>query len=107
MTGIFLSLGRLLPDRYPLRGELPSLRGGGARLRAVPRHRDDPAAPAPRCTAGRRRELGRTARGRLVDGDVPAYAWDAAHDEPWNQPPSLAARAALRLILPHRGAAQA
>ena len=105
MTGIFLSLGRVLPDDYPLRGELRSYveaeHGFGRFL--------DIGVIRPRLASLYRwsaSELGQPRIAGLVDGDVPAYAWDAAQDEPWNQQPSLAARAALR-FLPHRGSLHA
>ena len=101
MTGIFLSLSRVLPDDYPLRGELPTYadaeHGFGRFL--------DIGVIRPRLASLYRwsaSELGEPRIAGLVDGEVPAYAWDAAYDEPWNQKPSVAARAARRLV-PHRG----
>ena len=97
MTGIFLSLSRVLPDSYPADGELEryvAAELGFARTLDIgiirPRIADLFAWSAD--------ELEQPELLTLVDGDVPAYAWDAGDDAAWNQSPSWAARAARRLV---------
>jgi hypothetical protein len=97
MTGIFLSLSRVLPDRYPLGDDLtPYLRAehGIAHLLDVgiiqPRlellydwSACDLAVPGLR---------------QLLDGQTPCYAWPAHDQQPWHPPPSRPARLARRLV---------
>jgi hypothetical protein len=97
MTGIFLSLARILPNSYPLGSDLERYVAGEhnfGRMLDVgiirPRIRelftwsaDILAAP----------EL-----MTLVDGDIPSYAWDPRDDAAWNQIPSPLARLARRAL---------
>jgi hypothetical protein len=97
MTGIFLSLSRVLPDRYPL-GEdvlrVTKLEHGFGHLIDIgviqPRVRDlyDWSAE----------ELGIPELAGLMDGDVPVYAWDPADDEPWHPDPKRWARWARHAV---------
>ena len=104
MTGIFLSLSRVLPDRYPLRGDLrrylDAEHGFGRFL--------DIGMIRPRLDAlysWSARELSIRELEALLRDGVPAYAWDVTEAEPWNPPPTLLARAAQRLLPPHWGTA--
>ncbi|MGD9529841.1 MAG: hypothetical protein AB7V44_24015 [Pseudonocardia sp.] len=99
MTGIFLSISRILPDTYPLRGDVEqyvALEHQVGRLLDVgvilPRLRqlyDWSAA-----------ELGEPGVRDLLAGDVPCYAWPADDARPWSPHPSLLARLALRVVPP-------
>lgn len=98
MTGIFLSLSRILPDRYPLGDDaeryVTSENGFG--------HVLDYGVIRPRI--GRlyewsAQELGLPGLCGLVQDGVPAYAWPAADSAPWNTPPrSVLARLARRVV---------
>jgi len=100
MTGIFLSLRRVLPDRYPLGDDLEpyiAAEHGFGRLLDV-------GVIRPRVTglfAWSAEELGIPELRTLVSGDVPAYAWDPADDAAWNQAPTRLARAVRRLVPAH------
>ena len=97
MTGIFLSLSRVLPDRYPLGDDVDTYvameHGFG--------HMLDIGVIQPRL--GRlynwsSDELALPALRALLDGETPTYAWDAADADLWQFEPSLLARAARRAI---------
>lgn len=97
MTSIFLSLGRVLPDSYPLGDHLdPYVRdeNGFGRLLdiGVIRPRVD------RLYDWSADELGIPELRALVTGDVPSYAWDPTDTSAWDQPPGLLARAARRIL---------
>ncbi len=97
MTSIFLSLSRVLPDRYPL-GEnvapyIQQEHGFGHLLDVgviLPRARRlyDWSADV----------LGLPGVAGLLSGDVPSYAWDPADRHYWTPPPSRPARAARRVV---------
>jgi hypothetical protein len=97
MTGIFLSLSRVLPDRYPLGDDLtPYLRaehGMG--------HLLDVGVIQPRLELlydWSARELALPGLRRLLDGQTPCYAWPAHDRGPWRPSPSRPARVARRLL---------
>ena len=100
MTGTFLSLSRVLPDRYPLQGDLAYYiadeHGLGRLL--------DLGMIQPRLDVLYSWSAGELSipelTGLLRDG-VPTYAWDLADAEPWNPPPTRLVRAARR-VLPAR-----
>jgi hypothetical protein len=100
MAGIFVSLSRVLPDRYPLRGGLwqyVDAENGFGRLLDI-------GVIRPRLDAlysWSARELFIRELEALVRDGVPAYAWDVTEAEPWNPPPTRLARAAQRLLPPH------
>lgn len=101
MTGIFLSLSRVLPARYPLDDDLSSYVDAEHSLG----HLLDVGIIVPRLTAlydWSASELGLPAlRALLVDqGPTPAYAWDPQEADVWHPPPSGLARAAQRAV-PH------
>jgi hypothetical protein len=97
MTGIFMSLSRILPDRYPLGDDvepyLAAEHGFG--------HLLDVGLIQPRggqlydwsCN-----ELALPGLRALLDGQTPVYAWDVADAAVWKFEPSRLARAARRLV---------
>ena len=98
MTGIFLSLSRILPDRYPLGEDVEryvGIENGFGRVL-------DYGVIQPRL--GRlydwsARELGLPDLCRLVRDGVPAYAWPPSDSAPWRTPPrSALARLARRVL---------
>jgi hypothetical protein len=97
MTGIFLSLSRVLPNRYPLGDDLSRYVAAEHRFG----HLLDIGVIQPRvrqlydwsCA-----ELGVPALRELLIGQTPAYAWDVEDTEVWYPQPSLLARAAHRAI---------
>jgi hypothetical protein len=99
MTGLFLSVSRVLPSRYPLQGELDDyIAGEHAVGRLV-----DLGVIVPRLT-----ELYRWSAGALqipevtdlVCDSIPAYAWDPHDREPWAPPPRRLVRAVRRALPP-------
>lgn len=93
MAGAFLSLGRVLPGRYPVDGELDDYLGEEHSFGRVL----DYAVIQPRLDllyAWSARELERPElRGLVVDG-TPAYAWSPEDRREWDPPPlSTLARA--------------
>ena len=99
MTGIFLSLSRILPDRYPLGDDVERYVG----LENGFGHVLDYGVILPRVArlyAWSARELGLPRLRDLVEDGVPAYAWPADDAAPWTMPPrSVLARAARRVIV--------
>jgi hypothetical protein len=93
MAGAFLSLARVLPDRYPLDDALENyLRAENSFGRtldfAVIRPR------LPRLYAWSARELELPELSNLIEGGTPVYAWPADDWREWQSPPlSIAARA--------------
>jgi hypothetical protein len=97
MTGIFLSLSRVLPDRYPLGDDLtPYLRaehGIG--------HLLDVGIITPRVELlydWSACDLAIPGLRQLLDGETPCYAWPAHDRQPWQHPPSRPARLARTLV---------
>jgi hypothetical protein len=97
MTGIFLSLSRVLPDRYPLGDDVDTyiaLEHGFGHMLDIGviqprlRHLYDWSAD----------ELALPGLRNLLDGETPSYAWDFADAEVWQFKQSLLARAARRLV---------
>jgi hypothetical protein len=92
MAGAFLSLGRVLPARYPiprrLEDVLPAEHGLGRML--------DYAVIQPRLTAlyaWSAQELGQPGLSGLIHDGVPAYAWQREERGLWDPPPlGVAAR---------------
>ena len=100
MTGIFLSLSRVLPDTYPLGDDVDAyvaVEHGFGRLLDV-------GIISPRIRALYKwsaSELGRPELRELLDGPTPAYAWDTEHAEDaevWQFDPSPLARVVRRLV---------
>jgi hypothetical protein len=97
MTGIFLSLSRVLPDRYPLGDDVDTYiaaeHGFG--------HMLDIGVIQPRFRqlyGWSSKALGMPGLSGLLSGDVPTYAWDAADADFWRFDPSRLARAARRIV---------
>ncbi|MGW5239960.1 hypothetical protein ACWEOW_13590 [Monashia sp. NPDC004114] len=106
MTGIFLSLSRVLPDRYPLEGDLEAYVDAEHSIG----HLLDVGIIVPRLgplfewsalTLGLPGLDGVLAR----PGTVPAYAWDPLEAPVWRTEPSRLARLARRAV-PAGGAAR-
>jgi hypothetical protein len=104
VTAIFVSLSRVMPDRYPLTRDLQwyidNEHGFGRFLdlgMIQPRLEDLYSWSAA--------ELSIPELCTLVRNGVPSYAWDAAEVEPWNPAAGRLARAA-RSVLPAPGQRQ-
>lgn len=102
MTGIFLSVSRVLPDRYPLEGELDDyitdehtvgrLLDLGVIMPRLPELYHWSAD-----------ELGIPGVTDLLDGTTPAYAWDPGDRGPWTPSPTRLVRFARRVLPPAGG----
>ena len=103
MTGIFLSLSRILPAQYPLGNDVWTYASAehsfghlvdvGMIVPRLPQLYDWSAA-----------ELELPAlRSLLHDGPTPAYAWDRHEADVWDPAPSRLARAARRAVSASRG----
>jgi hypothetical protein len=97
MTGIFMSLSRVLPDRYPLGDDVDTYiaveHGFGHMLDIgfiQPRlgHLYDWSSD----------ELALPGLRVLRSGDTPTYAWDVADADVWQFEPSLLARTIRRIV---------
>jgi hypothetical protein len=101
MTAVFLSLSRVLPDRYPLRGNLDAYVDGEQRLGRLL----DLGVIRPRIDAlyaWSAAELCVPEVCTLVQDGLPSYAWDSADAAPWNPEPGLGVRAVRRVLPPRR-----
>ena len=99
MTGIFLSLSRVLPARYPLDDDLSSYVNPENRLG----HLLDVGIIVPgldQLYDWSASELGLPALSALLahQGPTPAYAWDPQDADVWHPEPSRLARAARRAV---------
>jgi hypothetical protein len=97
VTGLFLSVSRVLPDSYPLEGDLGTYI---AREHTVGRLLDL-GVVSPRLAAlygWSATELGIPGLGDLVEGSTPTYAWDPDDREPWGPAPTIAVRAVRRVL---------
>jgi hypothetical protein len=97
MTGIFMSLSRVLPDRYPLGDDVETYvaveHGFG--------HLLDIGVIQPRIGqiyGWSSKELALPHLRDLLDGETPTYAWDIADAGVWRFQPSRLARAARRVV---------
>lgn len=98
ITGIFMSLSRVLPDEYPLRGDLQRYVSDENRFGRLL----DIGVITPRLDAlyaWSAVELAIPEAKNLVRNSVPTYAWDSNDTEGWHQTPKAVARA-LRGLLP-------
>jgi hypothetical protein len=105
MTGMFLSVSRVLPDRYPLEGQLDDYIAGEHTLGRLL----DLGVIVPRlaqlyCWSAD--ELGIPEVAELVYDATPAYAWDPEDREPWAPRPTRLVRA-VRWGLPPSHSASA
>ena len=99
MTGIFLSLSRVLPAGYPLDGDLDTY----VRAEHGLGHLLDVGVIVPRLDplfTWSARELGLPGLDAVLDrsGPVPAYAWDPRDAQVWRSTPTGLARAARRVL---------
>ncbi|GAB3024588.1 hypothetical protein [Mycobacterium bourgelatii] len=97
MTGIFMSLSRVLPDRYPLGDDLDPYIEAEHRLA----HVLDVGVIVPRVQAlydWSAAELALPGLRRLLSDQTPCYAWPPEDTLPWHPPPSRAARLAMKLL---------
>lgn len=97
MTGIFLSVSRVLPDVYPLDGELDFYVADEHTIGRLL----DLGVIAPRLASLFRwsaDELGIPELNDQVRGTTPAYAWDADDGTPWSPPTTRLVRLARRTI---------
>ncbi|WP_435593474.1 hypothetical protein [Nocardia sp. bgisy118] len=101
MTGVFLSLSRILPDRYPLGDDVETyvaVEHSFGRMLDVgvisPRLKDLYEWSA--------HELGQPRLAELLLDRTPCYAWPPHDSSPWRPPLSLSARIALRAAPPLR-----
>jgi hypothetical protein len=103
MAGIFLSLSRVVPHRYPLTGDVESYvrdeQGLGRML--------DYAVIGPRLQSlyeWSAQELGLPGLRGLVDDGYPVYAWPDADRDVWDPPPMPLLATALRIVSADRSA---
>jgi hypothetical protein len=99
MTGIFLSVARVLPDAYPLEGELDDYI---TREHTVGRLLDV-GVISPRLELlyeWSAKELQIPELADLVRGGTPSYAWDPGDSEPWSPPPTRLVRVMRRALPP-------
>jgi hypothetical protein len=97
MTAIFLSLSRVLPDRYPLGDNIAPY----AQLEHGLGHLLDVGVITPRVEglyAWSATELDTPGLRQLLNGQTPCYAWPAVDQQPWNPAPSRLARLSRRLL---------
>jgi hypothetical protein len=97
MTGIFLSLSRILPDRYPLGDDVDTY----VALEHGFGHALDVGVIQPRWGQlydWSSDELGHPALRNLLVDNTPTYAWDIEDAEVWQFQPSRWARAARRIV---------
>jgi hypothetical protein len=99
MTGMFLSVSRILPDRYPLEGDLDDYIAAEHPFGRLL----DRGVIAPRLTELYRwsaDELRIPGVTDLVDDTTPTYAWDPHDRDPWAPPPTRLVRAVRRAVPP-------
>ena len=99
MTGIFLSVSRVLPDLYPLDGELGDYIADEHTLGRLL----DAGVITPRLTelyCWSADELQIPDVTDLVCDSTPAYAWDPRDREPWAPAPTRLVRAVRRVLPP-------
>jgi hypothetical protein len=97
MTGMFLSLSRVLPDRYPLGDDIATYVQAEHGLG----HLLDIGVITPRAEylyAWSANALDTPGLRQLLSGQTPCYAWPAVDQEPWNPAPSRLARLSRRLL---------
>ena len=97
MTGIFLSLSRVLPDRYPLGDDLAPYLDAEHGIG----HLLDVGVIQPRLERlydWSADELAIPGLRQLLCGEIPCYAWPPDDRQPWRTTPSRAARLARALL---------
>lgn len=101
MTGMFLSVSRVLPNQYPLEGELDDYIADEHALGRLL----DVGVIGPRLTELYRwsaAELRIPEVTNLVSHATPSYAWDPHDRQPWAPPPTRLVRAVRRSLRPPR-----
>jgi hypothetical protein len=99
MTGLFLSVSRVLPDLYPLEGELDDYIADEHTIGRML----DLGVITPRLTELYRwaaAELAIPDLGGLLCETTPAYAWDPMDSAPWIPRPTRLVRAVRRTLPP-------
>jgi hypothetical protein len=99
MTSLFLSVSRVLPDRYPLSGDLEDYVANEHTLGRLL----DLGVITPRLEELYRwsaRELQLPGLADMVQDSTPAYAWDPRDRRPWVPPPTRLVRAVRRTLRP-------
>jgi hypothetical protein len=97
MTGVFLSLSQVLPDRYPLGDDVTPY----AQAEHGLGHLLDVGVIRPRVEVlydWSANELNTPGLRQLLSGQTPCYAWPAADRQPWNPVPSRLARLSRRVL---------
>lgn len=97
MTGIFLSVSRVLPDRYPLDQDLDAYIADEHTIGRVL----DVGVIVPRLPelyAWSAEALAIPELADLVCDTTPAYSWDPADVDPWTRRPTSLVRAVRRLV---------
>jgi hypothetical protein len=101
MVGLFLAMGRVLPDRYPAEGDLETyLRAEHAFGRVL-----DYGVVLPRLEwlySWSAAELGRPELADLVVDGTPAYAWSPSDRSEWSSVPVSKAAGAVRTVTARR-----
>ena len=101
MTGLFLSVSRVLPNLYPLEGALEDYIAGEHTLGRLL----DVGVIVPRLAELYRwsaDEMQIPALTDLVSDATPTYAWDPHDREPWAPPPTRLVRTVRRALPPPR-----
>jgi len=101
MTGIFLSVSRVLPNTYPLDGELDTYIAAEHTVGRML----DLGVIVPRLGELYRWSASELQIPELVDlfgAGTPAYAWDADDSEPWSPQPNRWVRVVRRALPPAR-----
>lgn len=99
MTGLFLSVSRVLPDVYPLDGELDDYIADEHTIGRLL----DLGVIAARIAAlydWAAGELEIAGLTDLVHDGTPAYAWDQHDRQPWTPPPTRLVRVVRRMVPP-------
>ena len=97
LTSMFLSISRVLPNRYPLHGSLDDYIDAEHTIGRLL----DLGVITPRLTALYRwsaQELQIPEVADLVCDATPAYAWDHHDGQPWSPPPTRLVRAVRRAL---------
>jgi hypothetical protein len=100
MTGLFLSVSRVLPDRYPLQGDLDEYIAEEHALGRLL----DLGVIAPRLSelyGWSAAQLQLPDVADLVSDAIPAYAWDPGDRRPWAPPPRRLVRVVRRALPPN------
>lgn len=96
-TGIFLSLSRVVPDRYPLDDDVAAFAAGELGFGRML----DYGIIQPRLRAlydWSASELGQPQLAELLVADIPAYAWDPLESSAWTPPPRAIVRLVRRVV---------